>query len=190
MISTAPTDQLALGALPILTGTGTGPVGRIALVLVLLAVASAGWWVARRRAAQFRPVPTRARRSGESRRSPAEPGREPAGSSALTSTDLAAELGSRATFVQFSAETCASCPQARRVLGALAAATPGVVHVDVASEDRMDLVRRFSVFRTPTVLLLDASGAVRSRTSGPLTADRALAALAELPTPATRSTHA
>jgi hypothetical protein len=44
----------------------------------------------------------------------------------------------------------------------------------------MDLVRRFSVFRTPTVLLLHPDGAVHSRTSGPLTPARALAALAQL----------
>jgi hypothetical protein len=44
----------------------------------------------------------------------------------------------------------------------------------------MDLVRRFSVFRTPTVLLLNPDGAIHSRTSGPLTPARALAALAQL----------
>jgi hypothetical protein len=53
-----------------------------------------------------------------------------------------------------------------------------VVHIDLLSEDHMDLVRRLSVYRTPTVLLLDSEGAVHSRTSGPLTKARALGALA------------
>jgi len=44
----------------------------------------------------------------------------------------------------------------------------------------MGLVRRFSVFRTPTVLLLNPDGAIHSRTSGPLTPARALAALSQL----------
>lgn len=51
----------------------------------------------------------------------------------------------------------------------------------------MGLVRRFSVFRTPTVLLLNPDGAVHSRTSGPLTPARALAALAQLSHATTRS---
>jgi hypothetical protein len=58
-----------------------------------------------------------------------------------------------------------------------------VVHTELQSEDNMDLVRRFSVFRTPTVLLLSPDGTVHSRTSGPLTPARALAALAQLSHP-------
>ena len=56
--------------------------------------------------------------------------------------------------------------------------------MDIQSEDRMDLVRRFSVYRTPSVLLLNPDGVIHSRTSGPLTPARALAALAQL-SPAT-----
>jgi len=176
----------AIGALPAnLPDPGSGLVGRATLVVVLLAVSSAGWWVARRRAQQFRPV--RATSAGEESSAPGRPG---AALNVLTATDLGTALGTRATFVQFSAQTCASCPQVRRVLSSLADAEAGVVHVDLASEDHMDLVRRFSVFRTPTVLLLDPSGAVHSRTSGPLHADRAVAALADLTHPATWSTHA
>ena len=79
----------------------------------------------------------------------------------MTSTDLSRELGARGTFVQFSSATSATCPQVRRVLTELVTAQPGVVHVELQSEEHMDLVRRFSVFRTPT-------------------AARALAALAQL----------
>jgi len=160
--------------------------GRAALVVALLATASLAWWVARKRAARFRPVHTGPGRAGAAAgpRSAAQ---------ALSGAELGTELGARATFVQFSAQTCASCPQVRRVLSSVAESEAGVVHVDLGSEDNMDLVRRFAVFRTPTVLLLGADGAVRSRTSGPLTADRALAALAQLAHathPATRSSHA
>jgi len=98
----------------------------------------------------------------------------------MTSSDLSRELGARGTFVQFSSATCATCPQVRRVLTELVATEPGVVHVELQSEDHMDLVRRFSIFRTPTVLLLNPYGAIHSRTSGPLAPPRALAALAQL----------
>jgi thiol-disulfide isomerase/thioredoxin len=174
---------------PTLSSSATGLGDRALLVVALLAAASAAWWIASRRAARFRPVRSH---TGHERRS--HTGHERAAASsesaALTDIDLGAALGIRATFVQFSAQTCASCPQVRRVLSSLADTEPGVVHVDLASEEHMDLVRRFAVFRTPTVLLLDSRGAVHSRTSGPLTADRALAALAELTHPATRSIHA
>jgi thiol-disulfide isomerase/thioredoxin len=148
---------------------GSGLTVRAVLVVFLLAAASGVWWVTTRHAARFRPAQRHLL-----------PGRPAAPVAALGSTDLSGELGARATFVQFSSATCATCPQVRRVLTELAATEPGVVHVDIQSEDHMDLVRRFSVFRTPTVLLLDPDGTVHSRTSGPLSPTRALAALAQL----------
>jgi hypothetical protein len=168
------------GAFASLAGdAGSGLAVRGALIVVLLAAASGAWWVARRRAARFRPL-----------QHSSVPGRPQAQVLTLTSADLSHEMGARGTFVQFSSATCATCPQVRRVLAELAAADPGVVHVDLASEDHMDLVRRFSVYRTPTVLLLDPDGAVRSRTSGPLTPARALAALGEITADSPRSIDA
>jgi hypothetical protein len=64
-----------------------------------------------------------------------------------------------------------------RELGALAAAEPGVVHIEVPADRRLDLVRRLGVLRTPTVLLLGPEGSIRSRTSGPLDRRDAAAAL-------------
>ena len=159
--------------------SGSGLAVRAALVVVLLAVASGVWWVTSRWAARFRPP--------QHHRPPGRPAPQVA---ALTNTDLFQELGARGTFVQFSSATCATCPQVRRVLTELAATESGVVHVDIQSEDHMDLVRRFSVYRTPTVLLLDPDGAVHSRTSGPLTPARALAALTQLSHATTRSIDA
>ena len=155
---------------------GSGLVVRATFIVVLLAASSGAWWVARRRAAHFRPLRHRS-----------VPGRLATQALTLTSADLSHELGVRGTFVQFSSATCATCPQVRRVLTDLAATEPGVVHVDLLSEDHMDLVRRLSVYRTPTVLLLDSEGAVHSRTSGPLTRARALAALGEITRDSPRS---
>jgi len=143
---------------------------RAALILVLLAAASAAWWVARRRTSHFRARPHHLLHVRPAAQEPR-----------LTAADLSHELGARGTFVQFSSATCATCPQVRRTLTEIARAEPGVEHVDLASEDHMDLVRRFSVYRTPTVLLLDPDGAIHSRASGPLTPARALAALDQLP---------
>jgi thiol-disulfide isomerase/thioredoxin len=148
---------------------GAGFAVRAAGVVILLATASTGWVLARRRAGQFRHLP----RGVDS------------GSPVVTGADLRRELGTAATFVQFAAATCATCPQVFRLLADIASTEPGVVHVEIGSEERMDLVRRFSVFRTPTVLLLDRDGAVHSRMSGALTRENATTALAGL-TPSSR----
>lgn len=152
---------------------GTGLAGRAAGVALLLAVASTVWVLTRRRAGEFRSL--------RRRDDPDLP--------VVTGADLRSERGTVATFVQFSAATCATCPQVFRLLADITATLPGVEHVEITAEDRMDLVRRFSVFRTPTVLLLDHRGAVRSRMSGTLTRESATAALAALTPPSRGFAH-
>ncbi|NEC51658.1 thioredoxin family protein [Actinospica acidiphila] len=75
-------------------------------------------------------------------------------------------MGERATLVQFSSAFCAPCRATRRVLGDVAAMVPGVTHVEIDAEARLDLVRRLGVERTPTVLVLDADGRVVRRAAG------------------------
>lgn len=99
----------------------------------------------------------------------------------LTAADLGAPLGTAATFLQLSSEACAPCRSTAAVLRALAAERSGVAHVEVRAEARLDLVRRFSVLRTPTVLVLDGSGAVRGRMSGATTRAQAVDALDRCP---------
>lgn len=76
------------------------------------------------------------------------------------------QLGARATLVQFSTEFCASCPGTRRVLRAIGQRTEGVAYLDVDVTHRADLVRRFALLQTPTTLVLDGRGVVRSRIGG------------------------
>jgi thiol-disulfide isomerase/thioredoxin len=90
----------------------------------------------------------------------------------LSPADVGHPLGAEATLVQFSTETCTPCRAVRRLLDEHAAATPGVAHVEVDAERRLDLARRFNVLRTPTVLVLDADGRVTARFSGVPTSDQ------------------
>ncbi len=92
----------------------------------------------------------------------------------------APDFGLRGTLVQFSTEFCSSCPATRRVLGAVAQANAGVVHLDVDVTHRADLVRRFSILQTPTTLILDAQGAVRVRIGGAVRRPLVEAGLQEL----------
>lgn len=97
----------------------------------------------------------------------------------LDATDLGAELGARATLVQFSSAFCAPCRATRRVLGDVAGLVPGVAHVEIDAEARLELVRALDVLKTPTVLVLDAGGRVVRRAVGqPRKAD-VIAALGE-----------
>ncbi|GAA4560570.1 thioredoxin family protein [Planotetraspora kaengkrachanensis] len=84
----------------------------------------------------------------------------------VTSDDLGSPLGERATLVQFSTAFCQPCRATRRVLHDVAEMVPGVRHVEIDAESRLDLVRRFDVMRTPTVLVVDDSGNVVKRASG------------------------
>jgi thiol-disulfide isomerase/thioredoxin len=97
----------------------------------------------------------------------------------LDAAELGAELGERATLVQFSSAFCAPCRATRRVLGEVAAVVPGVTHVEIDAEAHLDLVRRLDILKTPTVLVLDADGRVVRRATGqPRKAD-VIAALGE-----------
>ncbi|MFE4677592.1 TlpA family protein disulfide reductase [Streptomyces sp. NPDC056723] len=101
------------------------------------------------------------------------------GEAALGVAKLGEELGERATLVQFSSAFCAPCRATRRVLGEVAEMVPGVAHVEIDAEDRLDLVRELGVLKTPTVLVLDAAGHIVRRASGqPRKAD-VIAALGE-----------
>ncbi|MEV6113962.1 thioredoxin family protein [Streptomyces sp. NPDC052109] len=97
----------------------------------------------------------------------------------LEAAVLGGELGERATLVQFSSAFCAPCRATRRVLGEVAGMVPGVTHVEIDAEARLDLVRELGILKTPTVLVLDADGRVVRRATGqPRKAD-VIAALGE-----------
>ncbi len=87
------------------------------------------------------------------------------------------QLGERATLLQFSSAFCAPCRATRRVLADVAAAVPGVVHVEIDAEDHLDLVRRVGVLRTPTTLVLDAHGHEVTRAAGAPRKEQVLSAL-------------
>lgn len=93
---------------------------------------------------------------------------------------LGDDLGSKATFVQFSTTVCAPCRATHRVLSDVVAERAGVAHIDLNAETRLDLVTELGILRTPTVLLLDSDGVVRHRIVGAARKDEVLDALEQL----------
>jgi thiol-disulfide isomerase/thioredoxin len=89
-----------------------------------------------------------------------------AGGRVLSPQQVGAELGSRATLVQFSSAFCQPCRATRAVLSSVAAQTEGVAHVEIDAESHLELVRELGIMRTPTTLILDGAGRITARASG------------------------
>jgi thiol-disulfide isomerase/thioredoxin len=89
----------------------------------------------------------------------------------------AATLGDKATLLQFSSAFCAPCRVTRRTLAEVAELVPGVEHLEVDAEHHLDLVRRLGILRTPTTLVLDASGREVTRAAGAPRKEQVLNAL-------------
>jgi hypothetical protein len=77
--------------------------------------------------------------------------------------------GTPLTIVQFSSAFCAPCRAARVLCADLADHTPGVRHIEVDAQSHVDAARELEIWRTPTILLVDAQGRVRQRASGSMT---------------------
>lgn len=101
----------------------------------------------------------------------------------LTAAQIGVPLGDRATMVQFSSAFCSPCRATRVLLTDVASKVPGVVAVDIDAEEHLQLVRDLGIMRTPTVLILDAAGAVTMRASGLPRREQVLAALDRAVTP-------
>ncbi|MFD3442376.1 TlpA family protein disulfide reductase [Streptomyces sp. NPDC058685] len=84
----------------------------------------------------------------------------------LSPADLGAELGRRATLVQFSSAFCQPCRATRRTLADVAGMIDGVTHVEIDAEERLTLVRELGILKTPTVLVLDSTGQIVTRAAG------------------------
>ncbi|RPK80730.1 MULTISPECIES: thioredoxin family protein [Streptomyces] len=90
----------------------------------------------------------------------------------LDASRLGAQLGERATLVQFSSAFCQPCRATRRTLLEVAGMVEGVAHIEIDAEAHLALVRELDITKTPTVLVLDAEGEVVRRASGrPRTVD-------------------
>ena len=84
------------------------------------------------------------------------------------------------TLLQFSSAFCAPCRAVRRISTEVAELLPGVQHVEVDAESHLDEVRELNIWRTPTLLILDADGHVVKRATGVPSKPQLIAALGGL----------
>jgi thiol-disulfide isomerase/thioredoxin len=96
---------------------------------------------------------------------------------------LLAALGvgpAQATLLQFSSAFCAPCRAVRRISSEVAAMVSGVQHVEVDAESHLEAVRALGIWRTPTLLVLDAEGRVVKRATGVPGKPQLIAVLGEI----------
>ena len=116
------------------------------------------------------------RRGAASRAAATVPDEQPAADLVAA---LGQPLGERATLLQFSSAFCAPCRATRRVLADVAGLVDGVTHVEVDAEHHLEATRALGILRTPTTVVLDASGTEVTRATGAPTRDQVLSALAQ-----------
>lgn len=85
--------------------------------------------------------------------------------------------GAEFTLLQLSSPVCSACAVMRRVGGQLADDDDTVGHREVDVTEHPDLVRELGVMSTPTTLIVDRGGRVRSRIIGAASADTVRATL-------------
>lgn len=85
---------------------------------------------------------------------------------AIKDGNLVTSFGRGTTFVQFSSEYCTQCAQTSRLLGSIEAADDSVLHVEVDITNRLELAKKYNILQTPTTLVLDSAGRIRSRIGG------------------------
>jgi thiol-disulfide isomerase/thioredoxin len=93
---------------------------------------------------------------------------------------LGVRPGVPVTLLQFSSAFCAPCRATRQVCADVAGRFTGVHHLEVDAAEHLDLARQLDIWRTPTVLVVDATGAIVHRASGIPTAAHVIAAIAPL----------
>ncbi|NMO53096.1 thioredoxin family protein [Actinoplanes sp. TBRC 11911] len=109
--------------------------------------------------------------------------RERAAAGETLAPELLESLGvgpAQATLLQFSSAFCTPCRSVRRVSSEVANLLSGVRHVEVDAESHLDAVRELEIWRTPTLLVLDADGRVVKRATGVPSKPQLIAVLGEI----------
>jgi thiol-disulfide isomerase/thioredoxin len=98
----------------------------------------------------------------------------------VTPAMIGADLGSRATLLQFSSAFCGPCRATRLLIEDVTADMADVAHVEVDAEANLELVRQLDIRSTPTTLFLDGTGHEVGRAVGAPKRDQVVKAIAAI----------
>ena len=98
----------------------------------------------------------------------------------ITPAMIGADLGSRATLLQFSSAFCGPSRATRLLIEDVTADMADVAHVEVDAEANLELVRQLDIRSTPTTLFLDGTGHEVGRAVGAPKRDQVVKAIAAI----------
>ena len=98
----------------------------------------------------------------------------------ITPAMIGADLGSRATLLQFSSAFCGPCRATRMLIEDVTADMADVAHVEVDAEANLELVRQLDIRSTPTTLFINGAGHEVGRAVGAPKRDQVLKAIAAI----------
>ena len=98
----------------------------------------------------------------------------------ITPAMIGADLGSRATLLQFSSAFCGPCRATRLLIEDVTANMADVAHVELDAEANLELVRKLDIRSTPTTLFINGDGHEVGRAVGAPKRDQVLSAIAAI----------
>ena len=98
----------------------------------------------------------------------------------ITPALIGADLGSRATLLQFSSAFCGPCRATRLLIEDVTADMGDVKHVELDAEANLELVRQLDIRSTPTTLFINGDGHEVGRAVGAPKRDQVLSAIAAI----------
>jgi len=98
----------------------------------------------------------------------------------ITPAMIGADLGSRATLLQFSSAFCGPCRATRMLIEDVTADMGDVAHVEIDAEANLELVRKLDIRSTPTTLFINGGGHEVGRAVGAPKRDQVLNAIAAI----------
>jgi thiol-disulfide isomerase/thioredoxin len=98
----------------------------------------------------------------------------------ITPAMIGANLGSRATLLQFSSAFCGPCRATRLLIEDVTSDMADVAHVEVDAEANLELVRQLDIRSTPTTLFLDGTGHEVGRAVGAPKRDQVVKAISAI----------
>ena len=98
----------------------------------------------------------------------------------ITPAMIGADLGSRATLLQFSSAFCGPCRATRLLIEDVTSDMADVAHVEIDAEANLELVRQLDIRSTPTTLFLDGTGHEVGRAVGAPKRDQVVKAISAI----------
>ena len=98
----------------------------------------------------------------------------------ISTDEIGASFGARATVIQFSTTFCSSCRAAKVLISDVVSKQSDIKYVEIDAESNLALVRKLDIRSTPTTVFVDKKGFEIARAVGAPKRDQITAAINRL----------